>query len=242
MTATAVDCQASRFRQWSETSYSESGSSNEAEGCLFSARLCTLSLISRCGSVLRPLCCYLSTNFNVRLVSYTLWRRHLHVDSDQAPRHCITVCFCLSVSGLSASPPSSSLPLKPWTRAASGADSPPVIRWLLNTPQQKHRKYVWWATAGPVVIISGPLTALSFNWIDYGIRAQTSPNILSSSDGCRNKAGSVPLFAPPSRVERLDRVGVVIYNHASYVWCLSGIQGLQGRMSLAKYVTQQFGF
>lgn len=158
VTATAVGCQTSRFRQWSETTYSESRSSNEAEGCLFSARLCMLSPISRCGSVLHPLCCYLSTNFNVRLVSYTLGRRHLHVDSDQAPRHCVTVCFCLSVSGLSASPPSSSLPLKPWTRAASGADSPPVIRWLLNTPQQKYRKYVWWATAGPAVIINCPLT------------------------------------------------------------------------------------
>lgn len=36
--------------------------------------------------------------------------------------------------------------------------------------------------------------ALSFNRIDFGIRAQTWPHILSSSDGCRNKAGSVPLF------------------------------------------------
>lgn len=67
------------------------------------------------------------------------------------------------------------------------------------------------------LLIFDGATAFSFNRIDFGIRAQTSPHILSSCDGCGNKAGSVPLFAPPSRVERLDRVGVVIYNHASYV-------------------------
>ncbi|KAG7245348.1 hypothetical protein INR49_010798 [Caranx melampygus] len=45
--------------------------------------------------------------------------------------------------GFTASPVSSSalLPLKPWTRAASGPDSPVVIRWLLNNPQRKYRKW-----------------------------------------------------------------------------------------------------
>ncbi|KAI9529767.1 hypothetical protein NQZ68_008006 [Dissostichus eleginoides] len=32
------------------------------------------------------------------------------------------------------------LPLKRCTRAASGPDSPVVLRWLLNHPQQKYRK------------------------------------------------------------------------------------------------------
>lgn len=77
--------------------------------------------------------------------------QQLQSELSQSELRAITFCFRMitfyiyvCVSGLSASPVSSSplLPLKPWTRAASGPDSPMVIRWLLNNPQQKYRKYV----------------------------------------------------------------------------------------------------
>lgn len=109
---------------------------------------------------------------------------------DRAPL-CRRDCFCLSVSGSPVSLPSSSLPLKPWTRAASGADSPSVIRWLLNTPQQKYRKYVWRATAGPVVIASYPLTDNIFE----GAMALFFNKISANTRKCHHLFSRAPLAA-----------------------------------------------
>lgn len=107
--------------------------------CVLPARcssLCSLWLSSRCGRTLLSLCAVIEAP-PLRLNCFVPHHESEIRTSTQRD------CFCPSVSGSSASPPSSSLPLKPWTRAASGADSPAVIRWLLHTPQQNYRKYVW---------------------------------------------------------------------------------------------------